>query len=151
MLINEIKPILKQKKSKRVGRGSSSGHGKTSCRGHKGANARSGRRTYRGFIGGQMRLVRRLPKIGFNAYKVSDCQIINLEDILKGIKKDIQEINPEVLEQFGLIGSKEKAVKILGTGEINRPLSFSGCLFSANAAKKIQSAGGKIVTLTKIV
>lgn len=96
-----------------------------------------------------MRLVRRLPKIGFNVYKQSDCQVINLEDILKRIKKDIQEINPEVLEQSGLIRSKKKAVKILGTGEINRPLSFAGCLFSSSAAKKVQSAGGKITALAQ--
>ncbi len=149
MLVNELRPKVRQKKSKRVGRGSSSGHGKTSCRGHKGTNARSGRKSYRGFMGGQTRLVRRLPKIGFNVYKQSDCQVINLEDILKRIKKDIQEINPEILVAAGLIRSKEKGVKILGTGEINRPLSFVGCQFSANAAKKVQSAGGKIIALAQ--
>lgn len=144
MLIHQLKPKVTQRKKKRLGRGSSSGHGKTSGRGHKGYRSRSGSTYYRGFVGGRMRLVRKLPKVGFNTYKKTEYQIVNLDDISKKIKKDVGQVTPEILKQSGLIKSEKKLVKILGDGVLNRPLSFEGCRASASAVKKIQEAGGKI-------
>jgi large subunit ribosomal protein L15 len=145
MLLHQVKPDIRQKKKKRVGRGPSSGHGKTSTKGQKGATSRSGRHTYIGFSGNSMRLLRKLPKIGFNIYKKRVFQIVNLESLNRAIKKDISEINPKVLKDAGLIKSETKQVKILAEGEIKRPLIFQGCKFSASAIKKINESGGKIV------
>ncbi|MBU2541874.1 MAG: 50S ribosomal protein L15 [Candidatus Omnitrophica bacterium] len=145
MLINQLRPRIRQKRKKRVGRGSSSGHGKTSTRGHKGHKARTGRTTYLGFAGGQTRLMRKLPKVGFNVYKKHIYQIVSLEAISKNIKKEIEEITPSFLKEAGLIKSDKKPVKILSDGKLSRSFVFKGCKFSANAIKKVEEAGGKIV------
>ncbi len=144
MLINQLKPRVRSRGKKRVGRGSSSGHGKTSTRGHKGHKARAGRTTYLGFAGGQMRLMRKLPKFGFNIYKKNSFQIVSLESISKKIKKDITEITPLLLKEAGLIKSEKKPVKILSDGQVSHPIVFKGCKFSAGAMKKVKEAGGKI-------
>jgi large subunit ribosomal protein L15 len=149
MLLNELRPQTIQKHKKRVGRGSGSGHGKTSTRGHKGNRARSKGNNYRGFIGGQMRLMRKLPKVGFNTYKTYEHQIVNLDLISKEVKKDIQNITPAVLKEAGLIKSEHKSIKILANGSLTRAFTFEGCLFSASAKKKIEEAGGKIVLKAK--
>lgn len=128
------------RKRRILGRGESSGHGKTSTRGSKGQTSRSGRGIYQGFEGGQTPLIRRIPKRGFvNEFK-KKYQIINL-DGLKGIKEIV--VNPELLEQKGLIKDKNKPVKILGDGEIKNALTIQANVFSKKAEAKIIAAGGK--------
>lgn len=145
MLLNQIKPRVKQLKKVRVGRGGATGLGKQSGRGQKGTGARSGRSSYIGFTGAQMRIMRKIPKIGFNIYKKNAYQIVSLEQINKQVKKDISQVTPEILKQAGLIKSMSKPVKILSDGEISRPLTFQGCAASQAALKKIKDSGGQIV------
>jgi large subunit ribosomal protein L15 len=140
--IDDLKPAQgSKKKRKRVGRGIGSGHGKTSCRGHKGQKARSGGTIGPGFEGGQMPLQRRLPKRGFkNRFKI-EYEIVNLHDINKIDGIDV--ITPEVLAERGMIKYKKYGVKILGGGEIQKPLVIKADAFSATALTKIAKAGGK--------
>ncbi|MFC1658491.1 50S ribosomal protein L15 [Candidatus Omnitrophota bacterium] len=128
------------KRKKIVGRGSGSGHGKTSCRGSKGQGSRSGRDFYPGFEGGHTPLIRRIPKRGFRMRRPREYQIVNLGD-LKRIKSDL--INPEVMEKNRLIKDKDKPVKILGKGTIDKPVTVEGFSLSAAAKQKIEQAGGK--------
>jgi large subunit ribosomal protein L15 len=132
------------KKRKLLGRGPSSGHGKTSTRGSKGQTSRSGRATYPGFEGGQSPLIRRMPKRGFTSKYPKEYQIVNLEN-LKKIKDTT--INPLLLLEKGLIKSKNKPIKILGDGEIKTPIKISAHAFSKTALDKIKSAGGTIEVL----
>lgn len=143
MRIEELKPHEgSTKKPKRVGRGIGSGHGKTSCKGHKGQKARSGSGKGAGFEGGQMPLVRRIPKRGFKNYPFSkEYAIVNLKDISKIEGVDI--ITPEVLLQKGIIRKIKDGVKILSNGEMNRPMTIKANIFSATALNKITVAGGK--------
>ena len=127
------------KKKKILGRGSSSGHGKTSTRGNKGQKARAGRDFYPGFEGGQMPLIRKIPKRGFRSRHPRRYQIINLKD-LNRIKDDL--ITPDVLEKNRLIKDKNKPIKILGWGSINKPITVKGSAFSKGAEAKIQQVGG---------
>src|SRR3989338_7564572 len=141
MNINELKPARgSHKRRKIVGRGKGSGHGKTSCRGHNGQNARSGGGTRPGFEGGQMPLIRRLPKRGFNVQRSLDYQIVNLRHLTRF--KEASVITPDTLFEKSLIKDKFRFVKILGTGEINRPLTIKAHNFSKSAAEKIKKAGG---------
>ncbi len=134
-----------RKKRKRVGRGQGSGHGKTSCRGHKGAGSRSGFKRRIGYEGGQTRLQRRLPKRGFfNRFK-KEYQVINLEDLKR--LKNIKNINPQVLFEKGLIRKKDVPVKVLGTGEIDKQVEISAHAFSKSAQEKIEAAQGRITVL----
>lgn len=143
--LNILKTPVGAHKGKRVlGRGSSSGHGKTSTRGSKGQTSRAGRDTYMGFEGGQSPLIRRFPKRGFtNSFK-KVFQIVNLES-LKKIKDEI--VTPEILEKKGLIKNKDKRVKILGIGEVSRAFTIQAHAFSVKAQEKIKSAGGKFEVL----
>lgn len=125
---------------KRVGRGRSSGHGKTSGRGHKGQKARG--KVHPRFEGGQMPLVRRIPKRGFKPIKKEEWEIVNLKDLTIFSERD--EITPEILKEKGLIKGKGK-VKILGEGEIDRKLKVKAHAFSEKAAQKIKKAGGEII------
>src|SRR3989338_9357103 len=109
------------KKRKILGRGSGSGHGKTSTRGSKGQTSRSGRDFYPGFEGGQMPLIRRIPKRGFTSKFKKEYQIVNLSD-LKRIKESA--ITPQVLEAEGVIKDKQKLIKVLGDGEIKNPINI---------------------------
>lgn len=129
------------KKKKLLGRGSGSGHGKTSTRGSKGQTSRAGRHFYLGFEGGQSPLIRRMPKRGFTSKFKKEFQIINL-DGLNRIKE--QTINPELLEKYGLIKDKNKLVKILGNGEIKNPISVQAHAVSKKAFDKIKNAGGTV-------
>jgi len=142
MKIEELKPALgKRKKVKRVGRGVGSGHGKTSCKGHKGQKARSGGTRGPGFEGGQMPLQRRLPKRGFkNRFKI-EYAIVNLEDLSKLERIDI--ITPEILVEQGVIKDLKDGLKVLGEGEIHRPFTIKADAFSASALTKIAASGGK--------
>jgi large subunit ribosomal protein L15 len=147
MRLKDLKPAPgSNKKRKRVGRGDGSGHGKTSCRGHKGQGARSGGNVQPGFEGGQMPLQRRLPKRGFhNIFRVQ-MAVVNLnqlESLAGG-----GEITPENLAQHGLIGGKNRRVKILGEGSLSKALTVRAHGFSATAKQKIEAAGGKAELIT---
>ena len=146
MKLNEIKPARgATKKPKRIGRGPGSGHGKTSTRGHKGHQARSGYRRKLGFEGGQMPLARRLPKRGFtNVLKVV-YDIVKVQTL--GAFAPDTEVTPELLKQKGLIKGKKK-VKILGDGEISIPLTVKAHRFSKSAREKIIQAKGKVEQIT---
>ncbi len=128
-----------RKKRKRVGRGPGSGHGKTSCRGHKGQNARSGGGVKPGFEGGQMPLQRRVPKRGFTNIFQKQYSIVNV-----GSLNDITEspITPEILEEMGLIKNTKYDVKILGFGDVSKPINVKAHAFSASAKEKIAKAKG---------
>lgn len=134
-------PAASHKKRKLLGRGSSSGHGKTSTRGSKGQTSRSGRDFYLGFEGGQTPLIRRIPKRGFRHRSKKEYQLINLDD-LSAIKEP--RITLELLKEKGLIKSKDKLVKVLGDGEIKSPVTIQAHAISKKAADKIINAGGKI-------
>ena len=134
-----------RKKRKRVGRGPGSGHGKTACRGEKGARSRAGYKSKVGFEGGQTPLQRRLPKRGFHNRFKSEVQIVNLRD-LERIKR-ITKIDPQVLFEKGLIDKKDVPVKILGDGELNREIEIQAHAFSKSAREKITAAQGRISVL----
>ncbi len=142
MRLGDLKPAEGSKKeTKRVGRGVGSGHGKTSCKGHKGQKARSGRKKGPGFEGGQTPLQRRLPKRGFkNRFKI-EYAIINLKDVNRVEGLDL--ITPEVLMEKGILKSLKDGIKVLGEGEIQRPFTIKADAFSSSALAKIAAAGGK--------
>ena len=142
MKIEDLKPAQGQsKKNKRVGRGIGSGHGKTSCKGHKGQKARSGGPKGPAFEGGQMPLQRRLPKRGFKNHFSIEYAIINLKDINK--IEGVDTITPEVLIENGLIKDLKNGLKVLGEGDIQRGIVVKADAFSASALSKIAAAGGK--------
>ena len=142
MKIQDIRrPRGAHKKKKRVGRGPGSGHGKTSGRGHKGAKARSGGALRLGFEGGQMPLIRRIPKRGFTSVGKKTFQIVNI-DRLNHFRKD-SSVDKKALKEAGFIKSVELPVKVLGDGSISKPLNISVDAFSESAKKKIVEAGGK--------
>jgi large subunit ribosomal protein L15 len=142
MRIEDLKPAPgSTKKTKRVGRGIGSGHGKTSCKGHKGQKARSGGPKGPAFEGGQMPLQRRLPKRGFKNRFTIEYAIVNLKDISKMEGTDI--ITAETLIEQGIVKDLKNGLKILGEGEIKRPLTIKAHAFSASAIAKIAAAGGK--------
>jgi large subunit ribosomal protein L15 len=146
MNIQDIKPAEgSRKKCKRVGRGIGSGHGKTSCKGHKGQKARSGGHVGPGFEGGQMPLQRRVPKRGFTNIFGTTYAIVNL-DILNGIK-DVDLITPEILVEKRIIKDMKGGLKVLGNGKIERPITVKAAAFSASAKDKITAAGGKAEVL----
>jgi large subunit ribosomal protein L15 len=142
MRIESLKPSEGSRKNdKRVGRGVGSGHGKTSCKGHKGQKARSGGTKGRGFEGGQMPLQRRIPKRGFNNPGRIEFAIINLSDI-EGMQ-GLDVISPDILIERGIIRQMKDGLKVLANGKITRPITVRADAFSATAAEKITAAGGK--------
>lgn len=142
MRIENLSPSSgSNKKVKRVGRGIGSGHGKTSCKGHKGQKARSGGGKGAGFEGGQMPLQRRLPKRGFKNCFAKEYATVNLKDIMRIEGADV--ITPDVLLENGIIKNPLDGVKILGGGEITRPITIKASGFSSAASSKIAAAGGK--------
>lgn len=146
MNLHTLKPRPGAKhRVKRLGCGESSGHGKTSGKGHKGQKARSGGSIRLGFEGGQMPLIRRLPKRGFNnaAFKTKYA-IINLDDL--DVFEEGAEVNEAALREKNLIRGRIDGVKILGRGEISRKLSIRADKISASARAKIEQAGGTIVS-----
>jgi large subunit ribosomal protein L15 len=146
MKIEDIQPAEgSRKKRKRVGRGVGSGHGKTSCKGHKGQKARSGGPKGAGFEGGQMPLQRRLPKRGFtNNFRV-DYAIVNL-DVIEKLRTE-GTITPELLYSRGVIKNMKSGLKVLGNGTVQGPVTVKAMIFSASAAAKIEAAGGKAEVL----
>ncbi len=133
-----------RKNSKRVGRGMGSGHGKTSCRGHKGQYARSGSKHRAWFEGGQMPLQRRIPKRGFYNLTRREYQVVNVGDLIRiaGEKATL-----ESMFESNLIRSRVEPLKILGNGELSRALEVSAHAFSKSAIQKIEAAGGKVIRL----
>ena len=130
-------------KVKRLGRGTGSGHGKTSGKGHKGQNARSGGGVRPGFEGGQMPLVRRLPKRGFTNNWKKEYTTINVSDLNKLEPNTI--VTAEMLKATGKISKiGEYGLKVIGNGELNIPLTVKASKFSESAIQKIQNAGGTI-------
>ena len=138
MRLHELSPAKGSKHAKkRVGRGPGSGIGKTSGRGEKGQKSRTGYSGRPGFEGGQMPLVRRVPKRGFTNIWKTEYAVVNLSQLaeLEG------EVTPEVLVERGLVRSGKK-VKVLGDGEIGKPLRVVADKFSKSAREKIEGAGG---------
>jgi large subunit ribosomal protein L15 len=140
MKLHELNPAPGSKKDrKRVGRGPGSGLGKTAGRGHKGQKSRSGYSRRPGFEGGQMPLVRRVPKRGFtNIFRV-EYSVINVGDLAR--QEGLEKVDPDVLRERGLV-RKGRPVKILGHGEIDRALTVAAHKFSKSAKEKIEKAGG---------
>jgi large subunit ribosomal protein L15 len=139
-----------KKKRKRVGRGPGSGHGKTSCKGHKGQKSRSGAKYRAWFEGGQMPLQRRIPKFGFTNIGKEDFQVLNLGKLQsfydRGTLK-AESLNPEVLYKEGLVSKKSTRIKILGDGDFKQKLTISAHKFSKAAIEKIEKNGGKVTLL----
>jgi large subunit ribosomal protein L15 len=143
MKIQDIMPGAgSTKKSKRVGRGMGSGHGKTSTKGHKGQKARSGGTKGPSFEGGQTPLQRRLPKRGFSNYPFKvEYAVLNLSDLEKLTGVDV--ITPEILLEKNMVKNPKFGIKILGGGTISRPVTVEAHAFSDSAVEKIKAAGGK--------
>ena len=140
-LHNLKRPFGAHKKRKILGRGPSSGHGKTSTRGSKGQTSRAGRHFYLGFEGGQSPLIRKMPKRGFVSNFKKNYQIVNLED-LNSIKAHAT-ITPQLLKENGLIKNESALIKILGNGSIKNPVTIQAHAFSKRASQEIVTAGGK--------
>jgi large subunit ribosomal protein L15 len=148
MNLSNLKPAEgSTKNKKRIGRGTGSGRGGTSTRGHKGAGSRSGNSRKIGFEGGQMPLQRRTPKVGFKNINRVDYVGVNL-DVLQGLaeKFNLSVVDFATLKEHGLV-SKNDLVKILGRGELKAKLDVTAHAFTATAQKAIETAGGAIVKL----
>jgi len=148
MNLSNLKPAEGSTKNrKRIGRGTGSGRGGTSTRGHKGAGSRSGTSTKVGFEGGQMPLQRRVPKVGFKNPNRVEYVSVNL-DALQGLvdQYKVTAINFDVLKEHGLV-SRNDLVKVLGRGELKAKVEVTAHAFSATAQKAIEAAGGSIVKL----
>ena len=143
MKLHELRPNDKAfKERKRVGRGPGSGLGKTSGKGHKGQNARSGGGVRPGFEGGQLPLFRRLPKRGFsNAKFKTEYAVINLSDLNKF--EDGAIVTPEILKEMGILKNQLDGVKILGNGKLEKKLTVKAHRFSKTAQEAIEKMGGK--------
>jgi len=134
-------------KQKRVGRGPGSGHGGTSCRGNKGQKSRSGGGVRLGFEGGQMPLIRRLPKRGFTRIFKEEYNVVNLRSLEEKFN-DNEEVTPSTLREKGLV-KRELPIRILGSGEITKKLKVKVAGFSNSAREKILKAGGTVEILVK--
>ncbi len=142
MKLDELQPAKGSKFApKRVGRGIGSGTGKTSGKGHKGQNARSGGGVRPGFEGGQMPLYRRLPKRGFKNIFAKQYVTINVEALDR--LDEGTEVTAEVLRENGIISKTLDGVKILGRGEVTKKFNVKVAKMSASAKEKIEKAGGK--------
>ena len=141
MQVHQLRsPEGSRKRKKIVGRGRGTGHGKRSGRGQTGQNSRSGRGVMLAYEGGQMSLLRRLPKVGFNSKWPAKYQVVNCESLNRF--KDGAMITPELLKSHHLIRSLLKPIKILSSGEVKRKLTVQAHCFSQVAADKISKAGG---------
>ena len=142
MKIHELSPAEgSTKEVKRIGRGHGSGQGKTSGKGHKGQNARSGGGVRPGFEGGQMPLSRRIPKRGFNNIFAAKYTVINVSDL--EVFKEGTVVDAELLKASGIIKKQQDGVKVLGNGELSKNLTVKAVAFSQTAKDKIEKAGGK--------
>ncbi|MCR1901071.1 50S ribosomal protein L15 [Ligilactobacillus apodemi] len=141
MKLHELKPAegSRQVRNRVVGRGTSSGNGKTAGRGQKGQKARSKVRL--GFEGGQMPLFRRMPKRGFNNINRKEYAIVNLETLNKF--EDGAEVTPALMVEAGIVKNEKDGIKVLGNGELNKKLTVKANKFSASAKAAIEAAGGQ--------
>lgn len=140
MKLHELKPAEGSRQVRnRVGRGTSSGNGKTAGRGQKGQKARGKVRL--GFEGGQMPLFRRMPKRGFKNINRKEYAIVNLETLNKF--EDGAEVTPALLVESGIIKDEKDGIKVLGNGTLNKQLTVKASKFSASAREAIESKGGK--------
>ena len=147
MKLNELKPVEGAKHAKkRVGRGIGSGIGKTSGRGQKGQNARSGGGVRPGYEGGQTPLYKRLPKRGFTNIHAHEYAIVNLGDI-NALFEAGSVVDLEALKKVGLVKKEHEGVKILGNGELDKALTIKAVKFSKSAVEKISKAGGTVEVL----
>ena len=132
-----------RRKSFRVGRGIGSGNGKTSGKGHKGQNARSGGGTRLGFEGGQNPLYKRIPSRGFNnARFTTRYAVVNVKDLNRF--EENTTVTPELLKEAGLVKKELSGIKILGSGTLEKKLTVKANLFTNSAINKIESIGGKV-------
>ena len=148
MKLHNLKPAAGSKgREKRIGRGEGSGHGGTSTRGHKGAQARSGYSRKIGFEGGQMPIQRRLPKFGFtspNRVEYAPVNVAALQELSE--KTGVTVITVDTLVEAGLVSRKE-LVKVLGNGDLSAKLEVTANAFSKSAIAKSEAAGGKATTI----
>lgn len=143
MKLHDLKPAPGAKKRrKRIGRGPGSGHGKTATKGHKGLLARSGGGKRPGFEGGQMPLIRRLPKFGFANPFRTEYTVVNVGSFENWSGGDT--VTPQAMVDAGLVKRKTLPIKILGTGVLKRSLVIQAHKFSKSAEQKIQAAGGRV-------
>ena len=142
MKLHELKNTFPRQNRKRVGRGDGSGHGRTAGRGEKGAGARTGhsRRPY--FEGGQIPLIRRLPKRGFNNPNHTEYVVVNLDVLENKLEAGIEVIDRKTLQKLGLIGKTDQPLKILGNGDLTKKLTVVADKFSKSAREKIEALGG---------
>ena len=140
MKLHQLQPAPGARKSKkRLGRGPGSGSGKTAGKGHKGMLARSGRANVAGFEGGQMPLARRLPKRGFHNPFRTEFAVVNL----KALSALDPNVTPQVLYEKGIVKKQSRPIKILGVGELDKPMTIEAHKFSQSALRKIEQAGGQ--------
>ena len=145
-MLNRLKkPHGLRRKKKIVGRGRGSGHGKTSGRGEKGQNARASGGVRPGFEGGQMPLIRRIPKRGFTFTPKAKYEVVALERLNQFSSGT--EVNPEILKAARIVNKKEPLIKILGDGDLKHPLTIRAHAFSRSALDKIKKAGGSAQTI----
>lgn len=143
MKLHELAPAPGSKKVRtRIGRGLGSGLGKTAGKGHKGQNARSGGGTRPGFEGGQMPIYRRLPKRGFYNRFSKEYAEVNVSELNRF--EDGAVVNPVALIEAGVLKNVHDGVRILGNGELTKPLTVVANGFTKSAAEKIAAAGGKV-------
>jgi large subunit ribosomal protein L15 len=151
MNLKDLKPAAGSRhRRKIVGRGRGSGHGATATRGSKGQNSRSGGTKGPSFEGGQMPIMRRVPKRGFTNIFKKSFSIINL-DLLDTSFASGAEVNKSVLMEKGLIDNVKLPLKVLGNGELTKPLKITAEKFSDSAAEKIKKAGGEAIKAIKAV
>ncbi len=145
MKLDELKPAKgSTKNTKRLGRGPGTGWGRTAGRGNKGAGQRSGNKKRAWFEGGQMPLLRRLPKRGFSNYWFrKEFQIVNVSTLEL---LDINKIDANILAENRVVKSAYQPIKILGNGDISKSIEVSADSFSKSAIEKIEKAGGKVIT-----
>ena len=142
MKLHELTPAVgSTKESKRIGRGHGSGNGKTAGKGHKGQKARAGHGMQPGFEGGQMPLQRRVPKRGFNNIFAVEWNAINVSAL--EVFEDGAVVDAAALAEKGIIKKADRPVKVLGNGKLTKKLTVKLDAFSASAAEKINSVGGK--------
>ena len=143
MKLHDLKPAVGATTAKkRLGRGTGSGLGKTSGKGHKGAKARSGGGKRPGFEGGQMPLTMRLPKRGFTNKFRTEYATVNVDRL--NIFEDGATVTPVELVESGILKNVQDGVKILGNGEITKKLTVKAAKFTESAKEKIEAAGGKV-------
>ncbi len=147
MELKDLKPICRNKKKRRLGRGHASGRGKTAGRGHKGTGQRAGRRFYIGFEGGNVPFLRKIPKRGFNHKKKIEYQTVNLLQIDKKFAEG-ETVDPRTLKEKNLIKNDKGAVKVLAKGELNKRLVFRVHKASEQALTKIKESKSEFETLS---